>query len=140
MTINWDDPEARAGLIKRVEHLEESVRGRVMAESKTNTVVPAQPGYDVVRIKKSKDQFWFEFSPVVAWIVVLASDNAHFNMPFSYFTAPVCMDAKISDKAEIIRQPDGSFVFLFGGRFEKGEEAEALAYAVEQEKACGRIW
>ena len=96
-------------------------------ETKTiRTVIPAQPGFDVVVLRLTPYQF--EYVPIVAWAIDdhAEADDASAN--------PICIDNNENGGGSLaVRQPNGEIRFHGTWRtFQKGQETEALAYAVEQ--------
>ena len=98
----------------------------------TRTVVPAQPGFDVVLL--GREPYELVYSPIVAWVVEELGDYG-MGQGFAY-AHPVCADwnynSAESDNDGILRQPNGDIVFIGGKSFCKGEETEALAHAIKQ--------
>jgi hypothetical protein len=82
------------------------------------TVVPATPGYEVLTLGPDLK---FRSYAVVAWII-----NSH---GVCATALPVCVGWRCGGEV-ILKQPDGSIRFTGDRKFDKGQEAEALAHAV----------
>ena len=91
-------------------------------------MIAAQPGFDVVELGHDPYR-----NPIVAWIINVLEDDGDVS---SSYTNRVCVDQIFYGMTSqiIIRQPDGSIVFPCSAKFAKGQEAEALAYAVEMDE------
>jgi hypothetical protein len=101
------------------------------------TVIPAQPGFDLVELNQELGKL--DYLPIVAWIIAI---------PAGYGTGkdfaqahPVCAGWSCNDSSlnKIIRHPDGSICFFDDVVFEKGQEAEALASAIELQRQITAI-
>jgi hypothetical protein len=93
---------------------------------KTKTVIPAQPGFDLVNlVAPGLDEL--SYTSIIAWVITTSIEEYPCASPVCigwHMNKPDCKDA--------IRQPNGDIVCVDGPTFRKGEEARALAYLVKQ--------
>jgi hypothetical protein len=102
----------------------------------TRTVtIPAQPGFDLACLVS--DPHEFIFAPIIAWIIKIEIEDGEYGEPI---VRPVCADFGADTSHNlIIRWPNGTIDFAYDRSFSKGEEAAALAYAVEIENQLAKL-
>jgi hypothetical protein len=100
----------------------------------TRTVIAAQPGFDLVELYHNP--FKFTYTPIVAWavnVMQILDGDEDINYAVAY---PLTAGGENNDlmvDGKIIRQSNGAIAFLDDEiTFDKGQEVDALAYAVER--------
>jgi hypothetical protein len=94
-------------------------------ETRTHTVVPAQPGFSLADYNSRDERF--EYEPIVSWVVIVEADeDEKYGLSIVAKPVPCTWPGPLFN--HLIRYPDGSFA-IPGGLGEFKDEAEALAFA-----------
>lgn len=100
-----------------------------MSIEATTTVIPAQPGWEVLWMDEDTGELFVD-SPVLAWAVAVIPRHGHvMEIPPQVFTDPVTVGGQHYDPDDYMRRPDGVVI-------QSGDEVWSSLEAANSEKAC----